>query len=72
MSRAGMAINAVGELGNLIAYGYAEATVVTPIGAVGVVFSVGIATFILREKFRAWHGIGVLCILAGVVLIVWR
>jgi hypothetical protein len=30
-----MIINAVGEVGNLVAYGYAEATVVTPIGAVG-------------------------------------
>lgn len=28
----GMLFNAVGEVGNLVAYGYAEATVVTPIG----------------------------------------
>jgi len=28
----GMVFNAVGEVGNLVAYGYAEATVVTPIG----------------------------------------
>lgn len=43
----GMLINAVGEVGNLVAYGYAEATVVTPIGAVGVIFGAIIATFIL-------------------------
>ena len=48
----GMAVNAVGEIGNLVAYGYAEATVVTPIGAVGVIFSAIIATYLLKEKFQ--------------------
>ena len=48
----GMAVNAVGEVGNLVAYGYAEATVVTPIGAVGVIFSAVIATFLLKEQFQ--------------------
>jgi len=45
-------MNAVGELGNLIAYGYAESTVVAPIGAVGVLCSALIATFVLGEPFR--------------------
>lgn len=48
----GTAMNAVGELGNLIAYGYAESTVVAPIGAVGVLCSALIATFVLGEPFR--------------------
>lgn len=34
----GMLFNAVGEVGNLVAYGYAEATVVTPIGLFLVFF----------------------------------
>lgn len=67
-----MSVNAIGELGNLVAYGYADATTVTPIGAVGVVFSVFIATFVLREKFLPLHGGGILLIIGGVVLIVYR
>jgi len=35
-----MAINAVGEIGNLVAYGYAEATVVTPIGVLPISVSI--------------------------------
>lgn len=66
-----MVVNAVGEVGNLVAYGYAEATVVTPIGAVGVIFSAVIATFVLKEKFLRTHLIGILLIAGGVVLIVY-
>jgi drug/metabolite transporter (DMT)-like permease len=68
---AGMVVNAVGEVGNLVAYGYAEASVITPIGAVGVIFSALIATFILNEKFGRIHGLGIFFIIAGVVLIVY-
>ena len=64
----GMVVNAIGEVGNLVAYGYAEATVVTPIGAVGVIFSAVIATFILNEKFARIHAVGIFLI-GGVVLI---
>eukprot|EP00284_Hemiselmis_tepida_P018552 CAMPEP_0174929194 /NCGR_PEP_ID=MMETSP1355-20121228/27071_1 /TAXON_ID=464990 /ORGANISM="Hemiselmis tepida, Strain CCMP443" /LENGTH=412 /DNA_ID=CAMNT_0016175385 /DNA_START=303 /DNA_END=1537 /DNA_ORIENTATION=- len=67
----GTAMNAIGELGNLVAYGYAESTVVAPIGAVGVLCSALIATFALREPFRKTDIVGILCIIAGVVLIVW-
>ena len=67
----GMVVNAIGEVGNLVAYGYAEATVVTPIGAVGVIFSAVIATFILNEKFARIHAVGIFFIIVGVVLIVY-
>ena len=66
-----MVVNAIGEVGNLVAYGYAEATVVTPIGAVGVIFSAVIATFILNEKFARIHAVGIFFIIVGVVLIVY-
>lgn len=59
----GTALNAVGELGNLIAYGYAEATVITPIGAVGVIVSALIATLILKEPFRLVDVAGFGCII---------
>jgi len=67
----GTAMNAIGELGNLVAYGYAESTVVAPIGAVGVLCSALIATFALGEPFRKTDVVGILCIIVGVVLIVW-
>jgi len=67
----GTAMNVFGELGNLVAYGYAESTVVAPIGAVGVLCSALIATFALKEPFRKTDIVGILCIIVGVVLIVW-
>ena len=54
---AGMALNAFGEVGNLVAYGYAEATVVTPIGLLCVVRCVCTRTR-ARTHARA-HNIGV-------------
>ena len=38
----------------------------------GVIFSVIIATWILKEPFRKIHAQGILCIIAGVCLIVYR
>jgi len=67
----GLALNAFGEVGNLIAYGYAEATVVTPIGAVGVIFGAIIATFVLKEPFSKTDFVGFLFVVGGVVLIVY-
>ena len=66
-----MVVNAVGEVGNLVAYGYAEASVVTPIGAVGVIASCIIATYVLKEPFTRMHSLGILLVTAGVVLIVY-
>jgi len=67
----GLALNTFGEIGNLIAYGYAEATVVTPIGAVGVIFGAIIATFVLKEPFSKTDFIGFLFVVGGVILIVY-
>mmetsp|Transcript_25108 Transcript_25108/g.59851 ORF Transcript_25108/g.59851 Transcript_25108/m.59851 type:complete len:442 (+) Transcript_25108:304-1629(+) len=67
----GTLLNAIGEIGNLVSYGYAEATVITPIGAVGVVCSALLATFVLGEKFTMVHALGMTLIVAGVSLILY-
>lgn len=59
-----------GEVGNLIAYGYAPASIVTPIGSIGVVTNVLITTFVLKEPFTAKNFTGVLCVIVGIVVVV--
>eukprot|EP00292_Cryptomonas_paramecium_P033511 CAMPEP_0113709998 /NCGR_PEP_ID=MMETSP0038_2-20120614/29901_1 /TAXON_ID=2898 /ORGANISM="Cryptomonas paramecium" /LENGTH=344 /DNA_ID=CAMNT_0000635983 /DNA_START=281 /DNA_END=1312 /DNA_ORIENTATION=- /assembly_acc=CAM_ASM_000170 len=60
-----------GEVGNLIAYGYAPAAIVTPIGAVGVLTNVLITTFILKEHISVLNMVGMLGVLGGIVLAVF-
>ena len=67
----GIAINAVGEFGNLIAYGYAPTFVVAPLGATTVMFNSIFAVVILKERFRRQDAACLLAILVGIVMIVW-
>lgn len=60
-----------GELANLVAYGYAPASVVTPIGSIGVVTNVFITTLVLKEKFTKVNMAGVISVVAGIVLVVY-
>jgi drug/metabolite transporter (DMT)-like permease len=66
----GMVLNALGELGNLLALGFAPASVVTPVGAVGVVFNAVFASLFLREPFRKIDLIGLVLIITGIVVVV--
>jgi len=59
-----------GEVGNLIAYGYAPAAIVTPIGSIGVVTNVLITTWVLKEPLTILNIFGVLCVVAGIVIVV--
>ena len=59
-----------GEVGNLVAYGYAPAAVVTPMGASAVVTNVFITTYILKEPFRWTNFAGAVCVIIGIVLVV--
>lgn len=59
-----------GEVGNLIAYGYAPASIVTPIGSIGVVTNVIITTFVLKETFTMKNLLGVVLVIAGIVIVV--
>jgi drug/metabolite transporter (DMT)-like permease len=67
----GISINAVGELGNLIAYGYAPTIVVAPLGATTVMFNSLFSVIILKERFRPKDIANLLAIFAGVVLIIY-
>ena len=65
-----MILNALGELGNLLALGFAPASVVTPVGAVGVVFNAVFASIFLKEPFRKIDLIGLVLIITGIVVVV--
>lgn len=67
----GISINAVGELGNLIAYGYAPTIVVAPLGATTVMFNSFFSVLILKERFRPNDIAYLIAILAGIVLIIY-
>lgn len=66
----GLVLNGVGELGNLAAYAFAPASIVCPLGAIGVIFNQIFAYIVLRETVRCFNLtgsamaiIGSLCIL---------
>jgi len=60
----------VGEVGNVIAYGYAPASIVTPMGAIGIVTNVIITTYVLKEPFSKLNAVGVCCVIGGIVTVV--
>lgn len=66
----GLLLNMVGEVGNMLAYGFAPASVVAPVGSVGVFFNEIIAVLFLKEPFRRRDAFGLAGVIAGVVLII--
>lgn len=66
----GVILMVAGELGNLTAYGFAPAAIVTPMGAIGVVCNLFVTTLVLKEKVRAINVAGIGCVIVGIVLIV--
>ena len=60
-----------GEVGNLVAYGYTPAAVITPIGAIGVLTNVLITTMVLKERMRKLNILGMAAVVAGIVLTVY-
>jgi len=66
----GILLTAGGEVGNLIAYGFAPAAIVAPVGSVGVLMNAFLATCCLKEPLRRRDGVGMISIIAGVVLLV--
>ena len=59
------------QVGNVVAYGYAPASIVTPMGAVGVLTNVVITTYVLREPFSKWNLLGVFGVVGGIVMVVY-
>ncbi len=67
----GFATTLLGEMGNFAAYGFTEASVIAPLGAVSVLSNCFIASLVLGEglRFRDLFGCA-LCIAGGVLIVV--
>ncbi|WCJ39809.1 hypothetical protein M5689_020769 [Euphorbia peplus] len=68
---AGMLTMFVGEAANFVAYVYAPAVLVTPLGALSIIVSAILAHFMLRERLQKMGVIGCLsCIVGSVVIVI--
>lgn len=66
----GIVLMTIGEAGNFLAYGFAPASIVSPLGVVALVSNCIIAPLILKERFRGRDFLGVLIAIAGAVVVV--
>ena len=67
---AGILLMTVGEAGNFLAYGFAPASIVSPLGVVALVSNCIIAPYLLKERFRRRDLLGVIVAVAGAVTVV--
>ncbi|KZL69252.1 duf803 domain membrane protein [Colletotrichum incanum] len=67
---AGQILITLGELGNFLAYGFAPASIVSPLGVVALISNCVIAPIVFKEKFRQRDFWGVIIAVAGVVVVV--
>jgi len=68
---AGLITMAVGEGANFLAYAFAPASLVTPLGALSVLVSAMLSSYFLDERLNLHGKIGcILCILGSVVIII--
>lgn len=66
----GIILMTIGEAGNFLAYGFAPASIVSPLGVVALVSNCIIAPLIMKERFRPRDFLGVLVAIAGAVVVV--
>ncbi|KAK6930669.1 Magnesium transporter NIPA [Dillenia turbinata] len=67
---AGMITMIGGEAANFAAYAYAPAILVTPLGALSIIFSAVLAHFILKEKLHVFGVLGCnLCVVGSVTIV---
>lgn len=67
---AGIILMSLGETGNFMAYGFAPASIVSPLGVVALISNCVIAPCLLKEQFRGRDFWGVLVSIAGAVVVV--
>ncbi|KAE8671057.1 putative magnesium transporter NIPA3 [Hibiscus syriacus] len=67
---AGMVTMIVGEVANFVAYVYAPAVLVTPLGALSIIVSACLAHFMLKERIQKMGIVGCVTCIAGSVVIV--
>ncbi|PKU62479.1 hypothetical protein MA16_Dca028453 [Dendrobium catenatum] len=66
----GMVTMLVGEIANFVAYIFAPAILVTPLGALSIIVSAVLAHFILKERLQRMGVLGcVLCIVGSTVIV---
>lgn len=66
----GQILITVGEMGNFLAYGFAPASIVSPLGVVALVSNCIIAPIIFKERFRSRDFWGVVIAVFGAVTVV--
>jgi drug/metabolite transporter (DMT)-like permease len=67
---AGIILMTTGEAGNFLAYGFAPASIVSPLGVVALISNCIIAPILLKEPYRKRDGLGVLIAVGGAVTVV--
>ncbi|OLN81584.1 putative magnesium transporter NIPA7 [Colletotrichum chlorophyti] len=67
---AGQILISLGEMGNFLAYGFAPASIVSPLGVVALISNCIIAPILFKETFRHRDFWGVVIAVAGVVIVV--
>ncbi|KAH9619742.1 hypothetical protein KSS87_002106 [Heliosperma pusillum] len=66
----GMIAMIVGEIANFAAYAFASAILVTPLGALSIIFSAVLAHFILKERLHIFGVLGcVLCVVGSTTIV---
>ncbi|KFY11034.1 hypothetical protein V492_04714 [Pseudogymnoascus sp. VKM F-4246] len=66
----GIVLMTVGETGNFLAYGFAPASIVSPLGVVALISNCVIAPILLKERFRLRDFWGVVVSVLGAVTVV--
>ncbi|KAH7357447.1 magnesium transporter NIPA-domain-containing protein [Pyrenochaeta sp. MPI-SDFR-AT-0127] len=66
----GIILMTIGEAGNFLAYGFAPASIVSPLGVVALISNCIIAPFMLKEPFRKRDILGVIIAVGGAVTVV--
>lgn len=66
----GMITMIVGEIANFVAYIYAPAVLVTPLGALSIIVSAVLAHFLLKEKLQKMGMLGCLLCIVGSTIVV--
>jgi magnesium transporter len=67
---AGILLMTIGETGNFLAYGFAPASIVSPLGVVALISNCVIAPIMLKEQFRWRDFWGVVVSIGGAVTVV--
>ncbi|KAH6768361.1 magnesium transporter [Perilla frutescens var. frutescens] len=67
----GMITMSMGEIANFAAYAYAPAILVTPLGALSIIFSAVLAHFILKERLHTFGVVGcAICLIGSVAIVI--